>query len=118
MNNMEQKKLVLAIQWHVRDDWYGKNYRIIFKGFDDNGFRTKTEAKKHLSMLKKFAFFKYGNSDIEFSKKYNIIEIDEYKNLETYRYYSMGPSWSCTNISVDVNEFKEFVESEKIRLKK
>ena len=48
---MEQEILTIAVEWQ-NDNWYGKNYRLIFAGYDNKGFATKTEAKKHTSMLK------------------------------------------------------------------
>ena len=107
------ENLVIALRWHEADPTpprYGENYRMIFRGFDGKGFKTKGLAKKDLSMLKKFT------KSIKNAKTF-AVEIDEYDNLETYKYVSMGPSWSCSNYEIDVERFQEFIEKETLRLK-
>ena len=106
-----QENLTIAIEWYVNDDWYGKNYRLIFSGYDGEGFTTKPKAAKHTSMLKKYAKSKFKESNK------GIIVIDQVKNYVTYVYCSMGPSWSCANIFVNVEDFKDFEKTETERLR-
>jgi hypothetical protein len=108
-NQMEN--LAIAIEWYVNDNWYGQNYRLIFTGYDGEGFITKAKAAKHTSMLKKYAKFKFKESN-----KGKIV-IDKVKNYVTYIYCSMGPSWSCNNMFVKVEDFKEFEKNENERLR-
>jgi hypothetical protein len=99
--------ITLAIKWHVQDNWYGKNYRMIL-----NGFKNKTEARKQASMFKKFVC-----KTQELKSKDISVEIDKLENLETFVYASNGPSWSCSNHEVNYDKFLEFVVEEKERLK-
>jgi len=103
---IEHKNLVLSIQWYVKDEWYGNNYRLVLNGLSEDGFKTKSDAKKYSSYIKKYLKHKENI-------KNGIIDICEYSNLETYRYCSMGPSWSCTNIHIKSTEFLEFIENQK-----
>lgn len=100
------KKLVVAIMVHVKDDWYGKNFRYYYAGPDDTGFKNKTEAKKHAGTLKKYVkdrvkvlFGTKGSMD-------NDVVIGDINEMETYKYYGAGPSWACDNCEVTVATIK------------
>jgi len=101
-----KKTLVLGIEFYVADDWYGERYRFIFEGEDGKGFKTKGEAGKYSSMLKKWckardSRYTQGNVDAK-----------PFEDFPTYKYMGAGPSYSCKNIEVPVEEFLSFIEKE------
>ena len=101
-----KKKYVIAIQFYFEDNWYGTRARYIYNGIDGEGFDTKGAASKHASMLRKFVKEEHRVSEKGF------FEIDEFENLETYKYMGAGPSWACSNVMVDAEKFTHFVEKE------
>jgi len=104
-----KKRYVLAIRFYFKDGWYGTRKRYIYAG-SENGFETKKDAKAYVSMLKKFLKNKC------FIKETGQIEIEEEEKMETYRYCGAGPSWSCSNVKVNVEDFHKFIENENKRL--
>ena len=107
---MSKKKLVLAIEFYIENGWYGDRYRFIFSGMDGEGFKTKSEAGKYSSMLKKY--LKNRNKDYV-NGQVSAAELEKYK---TYIYMGAGPSYSCKNLNVNVEEFSKFIEKENARL--
>lgn len=110
MENKENKKYVVAIQFYFEDGWYGTRRRYIYAGEDGNGFDSKREARTHTSMLKKFL-----KKELRIEEA-GMVEIGVEKEMETYRYMGAGPSWSCSNVHINVERFERFVEKEKVRL--
>ena len=50
------------------------------------------------------------------SSRIGVTEIGVLSQMETYRYTSLGPSWSATNIAINLVDYSEFSKSEEIRL--
>lgn len=89
---LPQTEKVLSIQWHIPDNWYGSNRRVVLH--QEGGFKTKGEAKKLAKRLKRYAKEVYGfncKKEVTFSK---------FWECETYIYCGNGPSWACTNYFV------------------
>jgi hypothetical protein len=102
MNGKELKPetKVLAAEWYVPDGWYGSNRRVVLIQGEGQGFNTVKEAMAYKSLLKLFLKKQYN-------QKLNP-DFATMANCPTYKYYGSGPSYSCTNIIVTVNELEEF----------
>jgi hypothetical protein len=105
---------VLAIQYYYEDGWYGTRRRYFFKGENEEGFKTKSEAKKYVSLLKKFV--EKDNKKGMFQATEIAVETKE--NFPTFKYYGAGPSWACCNCYVETKDFISFINEEKERLEK
>lgn len=97
--------ITAAIRWYEADGWYGKNYRLYLEGFEK-----KADAQKVIPMMKKFAQ-KFHSAPKSFTTEIGLLE-----NMETYRYVSLGPSWSCSNIKVNYEKFQQLIKEEDERL--
>jgi hypothetical protein len=91
-----ESKLVIALETHTDDGWYGRNHRYIYSGPEGLGFNNKTEANKYKSKLKKFVKGKLSSR----TKINGDVRVGFLCNFPTYIYCSFGPSYSCTNIEV------------------
>jgi hypothetical protein len=95
----------LSITWHVRDDWYGQNYRVVLVPDETLSFASDADAKRFAAKLAKYVTRKYLKP---IKHKATVCGADakiaNYGDLATYRYLPMGPSWSCQNFIVTVNE--------------
>jgi hypothetical protein len=105
MNN--PNALVLTHTYHVADNWYGKNYRMVLSTDAQNGFANITEAKKYRG-----AFVKYFNTNVA-SKSKGIdkikvadIVIGTLDSFVTYRYCGAGPSYSVSNFYRTLDNLK------------
>lgn len=105
MTHTKNSDFVLAFEFYFENGWYGDRKRYILSF--DTPFKTKSDANKHASMLKKF-LKKEKNITVDPCKQ--IANIDD---LPTYNYMGAGPSYACTNIMVDTEKFLAFVEKEK-----
>jgi hypothetical protein len=105
-------KLVVAFMVYFDDSWYGSHYRYYYAGPEDTGFKNKTEAKKYASALKKYVKSRIKTS---FGNKASIshIDIGDINTMETYRYFGAGPSWSCKNYEVSVNDITSILTTAK-----
>lgn len=99
--------LTLSINWYVPDNWYGSNCRLILVP-DNNltGFETEKDAKKLAGKLAKYVTKTYLKK-LKKSATAKDAKIEIFENLPTYKYYSLGPSWSCTNIFITVSQLLE-----------
>ncbi len=86
--------MVLSAQWHTPDNWYGSNDRVLVEA------QTKGELNKYKSALKKYVKDTYN-------AKVTAKEMDfknDVNDFVTYMYVSMGPSWSCTNHIITLDD--------------
>ena len=117
MENTPQDKNVLAIEWHVKDNWYGKNYRYVLSKSETEEFKNAKEAKAYRGLLVKL--INHRHSQKLTAKRATFGKL---LSFSTYQYYSMGPSYSCTNIPItllELNAWKHTIEStEEYRFKK
>jgi hypothetical protein len=97
--------IILALKYHVDDNWYGQNYRVVLSPDGIVGFNTITEAKKYRG-----AFVKYFNKNQGKTNKIKMkvadVKIGELGTFPTYIYCSAGPSYSCTNLYRTLNDIK------------
>lgn len=98
--------IILALEYHVADDWYGRNYRVVLTLDNIVGFNTVAEAKKYRG-----AFVKYFNKNQGKTNKIKMkvadVEIGELGTFLTYKYNSFGPSYSCTNLYRTINDIEK-----------
>lgn len=109
MENTEQDKNVLAIEWYVADNWYGNNYRMVLNKSENEEFKNAKEAKPYRALLAKYINEKRNQKVTAARAKFGKLS-----NFKTYQYCSMGPSYSCTNSYVTVaqlEEWKNIIES-------
>ena len=84
--------IVLCVYICIEDGWYGDRHRIILTD-NDEGFRTKTEAKKYTAKLKKYAnMWVKQNKNIVYTVKKDDIAVTEHNELQSYVYCGSGPS--------------------------
>lgn len=97
-----EKDLILVFEWYVDDGWYGKRYRYALSKEKGIGFSKQSEAKEYKKDFLNFLKYYYNNDmgKITASK----FKIGERSSYETYRYCSFGPSYSCTQYDVTVQE--------------
>lgn len=110
MEVAEKKDIkVLSVMWHQKDNWYGKNYRVVLRTDNELGFKTLKECKQYKSLMVQYAKSEYQHMSpaVKDISTKNII-FSELSKLETYRYCGSGPSWACTNIMVNLEALKEF----------
>ena len=104
MNN--PTAIILALEYHVADNWYGKNYRVVLSPDGIVGFSTIAEAKKYRG-----AFVKYFNKNQGKTNKIKMkaadVNIGKLENFLTYKYYGAGPSYSCTNLYRTINDIEK-----------
>jgi hypothetical protein len=96
----------LSITWHVRNDWYGENCRVVLVPDETLSFASDTAAKKFAAKLAKYVTHNYLKRTGNKPAKGADAEIANYGDLPTYQYCSMGPSWSCQNFVISVNELE------------
>ncbi len=101
MENTTQDKNVLAIEWHVKDNWYGQNYRMILSKSENEEFKNAKEAKPYRSLLAKFV-----NDKNKTKLNAKRTEFGKLLSFETYRYCGAGPSYSCRNSFITVSELE------------
>ena len=94
----------LSITWHVSDNRYGQNYRVVLVPDETLSFASDADAKRFAAKLAKYVTHGYLKPIKYKAAKGADAEIANYGDLATYRYCSMGPSWSCQNFIVTVNE--------------
>jgi hypothetical protein len=101
MENTTQDKNVLVIEWHVKDNWYGQNYRMVLSKSETEEFKNAKEAKPYRSLLAKFINDKFKLKVT--AKRSNFGKLLSFK---TYIYCGAGPSYSCNNIHITVAELE------------
>jgi len=101
MENTTQDKNVLALEWHVKDNWYGQNYRMILSKSENEEFKNAKEVKPYRSLLAKYVNEKYKQ---KVTAKYSTF--GKLLSFETYRYCGFGPSYSCHNYFITVAELE------------
>jgi len=101
MENTTQDKNVLAIEWHVKDNWYGQNYRMVLSKSETEEFKNAKEAKPYRSLLAKFINDKYRQ---KVTAKYSTF--GKLLSFKTYIYCGAGPSYSCHNYNITVAELE------------
>lgn len=117
MENTTQDRNVLAIEWHVPDNWYGKNYRYVLSKSETEEFKNAKEAKAYRTTLVKLINHRH-------SLKLTIkrATFGKLSTYSTYRYCSAGPSYACQNIPITVLELEAwkhtYESSEEYRQKK
>jgi|LakMenEpi03Aug12_release.lakeMendotaPanAssembly.Ray.scaffolds.fasta_scaffold241832_3 hypothetical protein len=94
-------KLVVSFIHYEDDGWYGKRIRYYLAGPEDNGFTNKSEARKYASKLKKFI---KKNLCKVITNNPIIGDINNQEEMPTYKYCGAGPSWSCVNYEVKMQD--------------
>jgi len=100
--NTHPTEKVLAITWHVKDNWYGKNYRLILNKDENTGFSSLKEAKSYKSLLALYVKNKYNQ---KVTGKY--AKFDQHDNFPTY-IHSIGPSYWCDNYYISIAQLEAF----------
>jgi len=103
MTNTTQDKNVLAIEWHVKDNWYGQNYRMVLSKSETEEFKNAKEAKPYRSLLAK-----YINDKRRLKLTAKRATFGKLLSFQTYIYCSMGPSYACTNLHITVAEIEQW----------
>jgi len=108
------KDIRIAIQWHIRDEWYGTNKRYIL----DYAFTTKKAAKVFEKALKQYVYEGHITSynSLKKSSFKTICDTRDSESLKTYKYSSLGPGWSCDERVVSVEEIEEFAKRKGIKI--
>ena len=106
MENTTQDKNVLALEWHVKDNWYGQNYRMILSKPENEEFKNAKETKSYRSLLAKYVNEKYKQ---KVTAKHSTF--GKLLSFETYRYCGAGPSYSCHNYFITVAELEAWKTS-------
>lgn len=92
---------VIALKWYVKDDWYGKNYAVIFTPTYTTGWKNAKHYKPYKSMI-----VRYMNTIAKLTndKKRTIkdIKTGPMSSYPSYTYCSMGPSYSCDFTFIDI----------------
>ena len=110
MNPIQPTTKVLAFTWHVSDNWYGQNYRVVLLKEDSPiCFENAKEAKQYRSKLTRYIKAKYRDAKNVSGKR---MVFKNYAEFPTYTYCSMGPSYSCNNIHVTVEELETFIAAQ------
>ena len=104
MENTNQDKNVLTIEWHVKDNWYGQNYRMVLSKSETEEFKNAKEAKQYRSLLVKYIKDR-RNVKLPVSRA----KFGKLSSFPTY-IHSIGPSYSCTNMNITVAELNEWKE--------
>ena len=107
---MSQEKLtpnslVLAFTWHIPDNWYGTNKRVVLSAFEGSGFSGMKEAKQYKTALVKYIKAKFQN--VKPSGK--LLKFGEVGGFPTYIYCGAGPSYACDNYYVTVQDLERFI---------
>ena len=95
----------LSHTWHIPDNWYGSNKRVILEKAKGVSFDSAKEAKQYKPLLVRYIKAKYEtateikNSTVKYGKAFE---------LTTY-IHTIGPSYSCTNILITVEELEAFI---------
>lgn len=109
-NPIQPTTKVLAYTWHVPNGWYGDNYRVVLLKEDSPMcFESAKEAKQYKSKLVRFIKAKHSSAKNVTGKK---LVFGNYAEFATYTYCSMGPSYSCANYHVTVEELEAFIARE------
>ena len=93
---------ILALTWHVKDTWYGKNYRVILNRDENTGFNTLKEVKQYKSLLALYVNKKYNQKVTGKDTKF-----DQHGNFPTY-IHSIGPSYWCENYYISIAQLEAF----------
>ena len=99
----------LALQWYVPDNWYGSNKRIALVPSKGEFFANKTQANKYLSALKKYV--KENCSLPKGVKPLVLCDSPSSGCFDTYRYCSMGPSWSCSEYTIEIKDIEKYIKT-------
>jgi hypothetical protein len=96
---------ILYGEIYHKDDWYGKNYRVVLMLDKDKFFKFKKHAKNFQSLFKKYCK-KYFES---FKDKYNenisiTYKIKQREDVKTYEYCGAGPSYHCIEEIITVRD--------------
>jgi hypothetical protein len=97
--------LVLVGEWYVKDNWYGKSYRVILM---DTGFKKKTEFNQYKSLLTKYVKKKY-NQKLTASH----ISVGKLDAFPEYTYVANGPSRDITHYEITTDVLDEMRPTEK-----
>ena len=109
-NPIQPTTKVLTYTWHVDNGWYGDNYRVVLLKEDSPMcFESAKEAKQHKSKLVRFIKAKHSSAKNVAGKK---LVFGNYAEFATYIYCGMGPSYSCTNYHVTVEELEAFIAAQ------
>lgn len=106
-NEIQPTTKVLTFTWHVENGWYGDNYRVVLLKEDSPMcFENAKEAKQYRSKLVRYIKANHSKATDVTGKR---MVFGNYAEFETYHYCSMGPSYSCTNIHITVEELEAFI---------
>jgi hypothetical protein len=109
-NSIQPTTRVLTFEWYVSDDWYGERYRVVLLKEDSNiDFETLGEAKKYRSKLAKYINGKYKIILGKERPTVKKMKIGNYGDFPTYKYLGAGPSYSCKNIHVTVEQLEKLI---------
>ena len=95
------KELVLVGVAYINNGWYGDRHRVILAPAEGEGFKTKTEARKHAAKLKNYINSQVRKADYKLTTK--DIQAVERDTLREYTYVSMGPALSYTHHDITVD---------------
>ena len=96
--------LVLVATICIDDDWYGDRYRYMLSAADGIGFKTKSEARKFVSKLKKYVV---DNASDSIKSKDISITINEHESYVDYTHTSRGPSLYYNHIELTTADLSE-----------
>jgi len=105
--NIAETALTVSIEWYVPDNWYGSRYRVVLVPDETLSFANISDAKKYAAKLSKWVNNKYIKNNGLKPVKTADVEIKSYRDLPTYIYMSMGPSYSCRNINITISELEK-----------
>ena len=109
-NPIQPTTKVLTYTWHVDNGWYGDNYRVVLLKEDSPMcFESAKEAKQYKSKLVRFIKAKHSSAKNVAGKK---LVFGNYAEFATYIYCGMGPSYSCANYHVTVEELEAFITNQ------
>lgn len=105
MNPVQPTTRTLSFTWHVADNWYGQNYRVVLLKEDSPiDFATASEAKQYRSKLARYIKAKHPEAKATTKR----MVVKNYAELPTY-IHSIGPSYSCSNIHITVEQLEAFI---------
>jgi hypothetical protein len=98
--NFSPETKVLAIEWYIPDNWYGSNRRVILTPTKEIGFKTSSESRSYISLLKKYVKDRF---EVKGTPVFKTIE-----KCPTYIYCGAGPSYGCTNSYITIEDLEKF----------
>jgi len=105
-NPIQPTTKVLAFTWHVTDNWYGKNYRVVLLKEDSPiCFESAKEAKSYRTKLARYIKAKHPESKATGKR----MAFKNYAEFPTYIYCGAGPSYSCSNMHITVEQLEAFI---------